>query len=63
LATPEFNQFLKDSGLSQHPAMIAAMRKAYADHKEGSWVTNNSTNNSGVLAKPDFKSLYPNSGY
>ena len=63
LASPGFAQFLKESGLGNHPEMVATFRKAFADHKEGDWVDNNSTTNSGVAGKPDFKSLYPNSGY
>jgi hypothetical protein len=64
LASPEFNAFLKETGLSNHPSMIAAMRKAYADHKEGSWVDSNSTSNSGVKgSQTNYSKLYPNSGY
>lgn len=56
-ASPEFVQYLNESGLGNHPAMIAAFKNVYEKIGESSFVDNNTSGQ--VSLRNDYSKLYP----
>jgi len=56
LAKPEFVEFLKSSGLGNHPEMIGVFKEVFAKIGESSFVSNNS-NGSGIM-RNDYSGIY-----
>jgi hypothetical protein len=55
--SPEFIQYLNDTGLGNHPALIKTFQKVYDKIGESSFVDNNSSGT--VSLRNDYSKLYP----
>lgn len=55
--SPEFVQFLNESGLGNHPSMIKAFQQVYNKIGESSFVDNNSGGSAPL--RNDYRSYYP----